>query len=397
MTKIFDKFVSEFYRSISLLPFDMDTPFQYSRIATGKNFVGRQQECNLLEALLRNRTSAVLCAPAKTGKRSLIHQVLCNLRIGLYSFTACETDMTDIRESAPFLARFASEALRAGIPDAAQREAAAHSLLDGIPVSFRFDSQCEDTCMLVPEGMPDRQQAAAMLRLPETLAERNGTDAIVVLREFQNISMPEEGNLLELAEEVWTACRKTTFVFSGSGTNAMKDIFFRQKYFYRFAEKVEISPVDEKEMCDYINKGFQKSGKVAERELLAGAVRLLDGNCWYINQLFSFCDSLSRGYINEGILSEALEMLVAAHEPRFMETASGMTGHQASLFRAILDGVTRFSSGEIIGKYRLNSSANVRRIKDALQKKEIITFDAEDNPHILDPLFRYWMTKYFFR
>lgn len=389
MTKIFDKFVSEFY--------DMDTPFQYSRPATGKNFVGRQPECNLLEALLRNRTSAVLCAPAKTGKRSLIHQVLCNLRIGLFSFTASETDMTSVRDSASFLARFASDALTAGIPDPAQREQAARSLLDGIPVSFRFDSQCEDTCQVVPEGIPDRQQAAAMLRLPETIAERTGTGAVVVLREFQNIAMTEDDTLPDLAEEVWTGCRKTSFIFSGSATNAMKDIFFRQKYFWCFAENVEIGPVDEKEMCDYINKGFQKSGKVAERELLAGAVRLLDGNCWYINQLFSFCDSLSRGYINEGVLGEALEMLVAAHEPRFMETASGMTGHQTSLFRAILDGVTRFSSGEIIGKYRLNSSANVRRVKDALQKKEIITFDADDNPHILDPLFRYWMTKYFFR
>ena len=64
--------------------------------------------------------------------------------------------------------------------------------------------------------------------------------------------------------------------------------------------------------------------------------------------------------------------------------------------KAILDGVVKFSASEIIDKYSLNSSANVRRVKDALKKKEVITFNEKDEPVILDPLFEYWITKYFF-
>ena len=75
----------------------------------------------------------------------------------------------------------------------------------------------------------------------------------------------------------------------------------------------------------------------------------------------------------------------------------GMTGFQTDMFRAILDGVTRFSATETIEKYGLNSSANVRRLKDALKKKEIITFDEKDIPHVIDPLFKYWMKKYYFK
>ena len=29
-------------------------------------------------------------------------------------------------------------------------------------------------------------------------------------------------------------------------------------------------------------------------------------------------------------------------------------------------------------------------------KKEILTFDAEDQPEFLDPLFEYWIKKYYF-
>ena len=39
---------------------------------------------------------------------------------------------------------------------------------------------------------------------------------------------------------------------------------------------------------------------------------------------------------------------------------------------------------------------NVKRVKDALMKKEVLQFDENDNPQIIDPLFEYWVKKYFF-
>ena len=73
-----------------------------------------------------------------------------------------------------------------------------------------------------------------------------------------------------------------------------------------------------------------------------------------------------------------------------------LTDHQLSLMRAVLDGVVKFSASDVIEKYGLNSSANVRRVKDALRKKEIITFNDKDEPVILDPLFEYWITRSYF-
>jgi hypothetical protein len=35
-------------------------------------------------------------------------------------------------------------------------------------------------------------------------------------------------------------------------------------------------------------------------------------------------------------------------------------------------------------------------VKDALKKKEVLTFNEKDEPEILDPLFEYWLEKYFF-
>ena len=67
-----------------------------------------------------------------------------------------------------------------------------------------------------------------------------------------------------------------------------------------------------------------------------------------------------------------------------------------SLLKAVVDGYTKFSTAEVVSKYGLNSSANVKRVKDALVKKEVLCFDENEQPEILDPLFEYWVRKYYF-
>ena len=130
---------------------------------------------------------------------------------------------------------------------------------------------------------------------------------------------------------------------------------------------------------------------------MLGVCQLFRNNIWYITHFSAICDSLTRGYILEQTLQEALASLLAVHEGRFVATMNDLTTFQVGLLHAILDGHKRFSSAEVIKRYGLNSSANVRRLKDALCKKEIVTFDGEDNPVILDPLFEYWVRKFYFK
>ena len=117
---------------------------------------------------------------------------------------------------------------------------------------------------------------------------------------------------------------------------------------------------------------------------------------WYINHFISICDSLSKGYIVESTLIEALNIILSIHEPRFMAMMAGLTSFQVNMLRAIVDGNVRFSAADVIRNYGLNSSANVKRVREALVKKEIVTFNDKEEPLIMDPLFEYWVTKYYF-
>lgn len=70
-----------------------------------------------------------------------------------------------------------------------------------------------------------------------------------------------------------------------------------------------------------------------------------------------------------------------------------LTVFQLSFLKAVLRGETRFSALDVIEKYDLHSSANVKRVRDALMKKEILTFTNKDEPVVIDPLFEFWFRR----
>lgn len=380
----------------------MDTPFVYDRFVTGNNFIGRKTECTIMSNLLESGEHIVLYGRPKSGKMSIVQQTLFNRRMSGRQFMVAHASLSNVRNLEQFLLKFGTAVIKAVSSTAVEYEALITKYLDGTHFVFdrsRFAS-CDEVVSL--NWTPDMNDVYKMIRLPQRIAEERCRPYYVILEDFQNIMLAEEyDDVFKLMEELFRERNRmqpasASFIIAGSQVNAMKFIFEEKKYFYRLVEKITMSTVDDREIIEYIVKGFMVSGKVIERDLVLGACKLFRGDMWYLNHFTSICDTMSRGYINEGILMEALKTIISIHEPRFYAIVNDLTDHQLSLLLAILDGVTRFSASEVIEKYRLNSSANVRRVKDALKKKEVITFNEKDEPVILDPLFEYWVSNHFF-
>lgn len=378
----------------------MDTPFVYDNYVTGKNFVGRKLECTILSNLLETGSQVSLYEPPKSGKMSVIQQTLFNMRAVGKQFSVAWVNLFNVRTVYDFLKKFGTAVIKplystpAEYADVVSRHlAGTHFLFD----PARFASHEEIVCL---NWEPDENDIEQMLRLPFRIAEDRGIPCFVVIEEFQNLTWAKDYDyekVFHVLEKIF-AERNTSasYIITGSQVNAMKNIFEERKFFYRQVDHLPLQDVEDKDIIEHIIRGFRTSGKVIERDLVIGACKLFRSNMWYLNHFVAICDSMSRGYLNEGILMEALKTIVSVNEPRFLAIVNDLTDHQLSLMKAILDGVVKFSASEIIDKYSLNSSANVRRVKDALKKKEVITFNEKDEPVILDPLFEYWITKYFF-
>lgn len=380
----------------------MESAFQYNKPATGRQYIGRANDGRIFGNLLAQGENIVIYEPPKTGKKSLVQQGLLQLKSSGRQFVSVQLSLLDVRSLSELTLRLAANTLRSAGSGPDEFARTAGELLHGTHLVFdraRFDA-CGEV-ISASWDLDDDDLRAAFL-LPYRLGAQTGVRRIVVIDEFQNVMLTEDGDracrILEsifktLPEEL---TGQASYVFLGSQVNAMHEIFGIRRWFWRRVERVRINPIETKEIMDHVVRGFLATGKVIDRELLLGVCKLFKDNIWYINHFSAICDSLTRGYIMEQTLTEALNSLLAIHEPRFIATMNDLTTFQVSLLRAILDGHTRFSSAEVIRQYALNSSANVRRLKDALCKKEIVTFDEDDNPVLLDPLFEYWVRKYYF-
>ena len=380
----------------------MDSAFQYNKPVTGRQFLGRATELRAFANLLTQGENVVIYDPPKTGRKSLVQQGFFNMKASGAQFTAVQLNLLDVRALSELALRLAGQVLLTVGNTPAEYEQAAGELLADTHFAFdqtRYGNSGE--ALSLTGALDDGDLRAAFL-LPYRIGRQTGVRRIVVLDEFQNVMLTEDGDrACQLLEEVFKTLPAelagcANYVFLGSQVNAMHEIFGVKRWFWRKAERLHLPTVETRDIIEHVVKGFLATGKVIDRDLLLGVCRLFRDNIWYINHFSAICDSLTRGYIMEQTLTEALNSLLAVHEPRFVAIMNDLTTFQVSLLRAILDGHTRFSSAEIIRQYNLNSSANVRRLKDALCKKEIVTFDEEDNPVLLDPLFEYWVRKYYF-
>jgi len=379
----------------------METPFVYDKYVTGKHFVGRKKECGIMGNLLDAGEHVVLYEPPKTGKMSLVQQTLMNMRSAGKPFIVSCVEMFNVRTLEDFLVKFGTTVMKSALSTPDQYKDAIDRHLAGTHFIFDRERFYQDGEIVSMNWAPDAQDIAQMIRLPHRLAADRGVPFYVILREFQTIMCADEyEDVLKAMEEMFKERVEkpaAAFIMMGSQVNAMKYIFAERKFFYRQVVHLPLEPIEERDIIEHIVRGFlYAQGKSFERDLAMGACELFKCHIWYLNHLAAVCDSMSKGFINEGIMVEALNSMLALHQPRFMNMVNDLTDHQLSLVRAILDGVVKFSASDVIEKYSLNSSANVLRVKDALRKKEIITFNEKDEPVILDPLFEYWVSKYYF-
>lgn len=374
----------------------------YSKYVTGKGNIGRKTEARAIANLLGQGENIVIYEAPKTGKTSLVQQAFFNMKSSGTDFVSAGVSLLNVRTLRDLATRLGSEVLHAAYGSPQDYSPIVEALLPG--THFVFDPQRYADCgeILSLNWELDQGDLKAALSLPYRAARKCGRKIYVLLDEFQNIMLTEDGDrACRLMEEVFRELdaedkAAASYIFSGSKVNAMHEIFGTKKYFFRQAERVKIGEIDTREIIDHVIRGLLASGKVIDRDLLLGVCKLFRNNICYINHFSAICDSLTKGYIMEPILNEALSTIVSIHEPRFIATMEDLTTFQVSLLRAVLDGQTKFTSSDVIEQYALNSSANVRRLRDALCKKEIITFSDNGVPSVIDPLFEYWARRYYF-
>lgn len=352
----------------------MELAFSYDRSVTGKQFLGRKSECErLLSAILAGENIALFSAP-KSGKSSLISQVMLQLKDAGKPVNFCKVQAGNAIRIEDFLKHFAQQC-----------------------------GEMFKCARPAPKGAVNQEECEAVLMaIVPQIRSRVGERFVIQIDDFQRLDSLEQSDgfmrafrrLLEA-----TADDAVSFLLTGSQLNAMKALFRKSPFFGGLVQGVTLSRLEEQVLYDYIRKNLDVTGKVMERDDIYKMIRLLDRNVWYIKYYMAMCDSMTRGYVNAAVMDGALSALISSQLPYFQYIASTLTCFQLRFLKALIDNGPRcnFSSAKVMADYGLNSSANVVRVRDALLKKEIITQSEKGGWRFIDPLLGYWFEHYFFQ
>ena len=254
----------------------MDIPFVYSKYVTGKGNIGRKTEARAIANLLGQGENIVIYEAPKTGKTSLVQQAFFNMKSSGADFVSAGVSLLNVRTLRDLATRLGSEVLHAAYGSPQDYSPIVEALLPD--THFVFDPQRYADCgeILSLNWELDQGDLKAALSLPYRAARKCGRKIYVLLDEFQNIMLTEDGDrACRLMEEVFRELdaedkAAASYIFSGSKVNAMHEIFGTKKYFFRQAERVKIGEIDTREIIDHVIRGLLASGKVIDRDLLLG-------------------------------------------------------------------------------------------------------------------------------
>ena len=75
----------------------------------------------------------------------------------------------------------------------------------------------------------------------------------------------------------------------------------------------------------------------------------------------------------------------------FANIIDTLSSKQINFLLAVADSVVNFSSKDVLAKYKLGTSANIKNLKKATLEKDLIDILPGNVIEIQDPVFEYWL------
>ena len=177
----------------------------------------------------------------------------------------------------------------------------------------------------------------------------------------------------------------------------MIDVFTKSSMpFYKFGDIRFMEKISEKNWVHFIKERFADTGKSIRETLAAHIASLVDNHPHYVQQLAQKAWLFTQIECNERVIEQAHDSLIRNLSGLFQMITDTLSNTQINLLLALVSGENQYTTKDVIEKYKLSSSANVARAKNALIDKEVL--DAVDNKLIfLDPVYSSWLKRYYFK
>ncbi|MDR1680075.1 MAG: ATPase [Prevotellaceae bacterium] len=373
-------------------------PFIFGKSTDFVNFTDRDEDTAQLIRNFKSQINTTIISPRRWGKTSLVEKVATQLMAENSDIKVCMLDIFNVRSEEEFYEHFAREVLKATANKWEEMAANAREFLSQLlpKISFSPDSQAEISFGV--EWSALQKNPDDILNLPETIAKAKNIRVIVCIDEFQSVG--DYADSLAFQRKLrshWQHHHHVAYCLYGSKRHMLLDIFSNAAMpFYKFGDIMFLQKISNKNWGEFVRKRFKDTGKkiaLKDAEYLAQRV---DNHSYYVQQLAQQAWLRTETNCSAEIVDDALQGIKNQLSLLFVNQIESMTATQINFLKAVLNNETAFTSQENLQKYRLGTSANLKRIKEALSAREII--DIQNNVvEILDPIFKLWLKEEYFK
>jgi len=371
----------------------IESPFVFGRKVTGDNFTDRESETQRLLNNFNNRVNTILISPRRWGKSSLVKKA--GSLAETEEIKLVYLDAFSLRDTSEFYATLATGVIRATSGKIESWIDTAKRFLSRLTPKFSFGVDPFNSFELSFELDEIEKGYREILDLPEKIAIEKNIRIVICIDEFQNTALFSEALLFhKRLRSAWQDHQQITYCLYGSRQHMMAALFEKQSMpFYRFGENIHLNKISLHDWINFISERFKTTGKNITAELAAQIASTVECHSYYVQQLSHLVWQRTYSDVDEIIFELAYSDLLSQNEMLYQRETELLSETQLHFLKAVAGGITEnFNSKSVMSEYKVGTSANISKIKKALQEKEIIEF-AGKKADFVDPVYKLWFIR----
>jgi hypothetical protein len=363
-------------------------PFRYGQVVLDKDFCPRPQLEKILTDYISSAQNVLLEGERRTGKTSLIYQVMLSLK----KLRLLYIDIMEIKTVDDFCRRVIK-----AIFSMEQKSGAVEKI-------FKSLAHLKPSITIDPlTGSPSVSLDASIRLKPESIeglfdlieAENKKKKMAVVFDEFQDILKVENPSAaLAILRSKVQFHGDIPYIFAGSVRNQMNEIFNDPgSAFFKSAVTVNVGTLDKEIFSEFLQSKFRLEKRIISQDLLKKIFEIAQEVPGDVQQLCSAIweTTLPGNNITADAVPPALELIYSRELKGYETTMAQVTAQQLRclLGLARVGGESPLSS-RFLKATGITQPASVKKALNRLEKLRII-YRYKGEYRFINPFFRSWL------
>ena len=371
----------------------MNIPFSFGKIVCEDDFTDRMQETEKLLGNVRALTNTAIISPRRWGKSSLVSKVV-NMLSEDSDYLIVKMNVFKCEDSQEFYALFAQSIMEQVSTSVETLISNAREFLSNLLPKVSFSDPLSRYELSFGFDVVKNPVSEDILDLPQRIAAKRKKRLLICIDEFQQIGeFPNSLKFQKILRNHWQEQKDVAYILYGSKKHMMLNIFGEYKSpFYKFGDILFLPKISNDDWKAYITSRFEDTGNKITPEVAAYLAQLVENHPYYVQQLAQLSWLRCETDCSSETVDAALASLLDTLNLQFINIMDSLTEKQRNFLCALADGVSQLTAEASLSSYRLGTNGNIRIIRNALLKRDIIDVEGRI-ARIQDPVFKLWLQR----